>query len=155
MAQRTICTLTLIAWAIAACACLEAQDGNTITVKLLEGKNGEAVTPSNIVVRIDRQDEAHNEWVRMNDDGTAVVTIPVDAKQISVQATYDSSMETFVNCDAAKEKERYTPHWYAIADILKAGMVTPNECGKTRTSAKPGEFIFFVRKRDWRDLPMN
>jgi hypothetical protein len=155
MAKPTIRTIGKFAWVIAACVCLRAQDGNTITVKLMEGKNGAALTPSNFVVRIDRQDAAHNEWVQMNDDGTAVVTVPAGAKEISVQATYDSSMETFVNCDAAKEKDRYTAHWYAIADILKTGMVAPNECGKTRTSAKPGEFIFFARKRDWRDLPVN
>jgi hypothetical protein len=147
--------LARFAWVITACVSLHAQNANTITVKLLEGKNGAPVTPSNFEVRIDRQDAAHNEWVRMNDDGTAVVSIPADAKQISIQATYDSSMETFVNCDAAKEKDRYARHWYAIADILKTGMVTPNECGKTRTSAKPGEFIFYARKRDWRDLPTN
>ena len=154
MAKPTIRTLGTFAWVVAACACLHSQ-GNTITVKLMEGKNGTPVTPSNFVVRIDRLDAVHSEWVRMHDDGTAEITIPGDAKQISVEATYDSSMETYVNCDGAKEKDRYAAHWYAIADIVKAGMVAPNECGKTRTSAKPGEFIFFVRKRDWRDLPSN
>ena len=155
MAQPTIRTLAIFAWMIAACACMRAQAGNTFTVKLMEGKTGTAITPSNFVVRVDHQDAAHIEWVRMNDDGTAVVTIPTDAKLVSLEATYDSSMETYVNCDATKEKEKYTAHWYSIADIVKAGTVTPNECGKTRVSAKPGEFIFFVRKRDWRDSLMN
>jgi hypothetical protein len=155
MAKPTIRTLATSAGMIAACACLLGQGGNTFTLKLMEGKNGEPVTPSNYVVRVDHQNAEHIEWVRMNDDGTAVVTIPADAKLISVEATYDSSTETYINCESAKEKGKYTAHWYSIADILKVGAVAPNECGKTRVSAKPGEFIFFVRKRDWRDSPMN
>ena len=155
MAKPTIRTLATFAGMIAACAYLLAQGGNTFTLKLMEGKDGAPITPSNFVVRVDHQNAAHIEWVRMNDDGTAVVTIPADAKLISVEATYDRSMETYVNCEAAKEKDRYAAHWYSIADIVKAGTVTPNECGKTRVSAKPGEFIFFVRKRDWRDTPTN
>jgi hypothetical protein len=61
------------------------------------------------------------------------------------------SMETYINCDAAKETDKERDIWYPIADILQSGVVAPNECSLTHYTAKPGEFIFFVRKRTWRE----
>jgi hypothetical protein len=87
----------------------------------------------------------------MNDDGTVIVTLPSDAREIAIKATYDLSIETYVNCDAAKEADKERDIWYPISQILQSGLVAPNECSQTRYTAKPGEFVFFVRKRTWRD----
>ena len=62
-------------------------------------------------------------------------------------------MDTYINCDTAKESDRERNVWYPISAILESGVVAPNECAKTNFTAKPGEFIFFVRKCDWRDHP--
>lgn len=153
MATPAIRALAKFAWAAALCVSLHAQTGKTITIRLLDGKTGQPIAPSNFLVRIDRHEAVHNEWLRMSDDGTAVVTAPADASFLSLQATYDLSMEIYVNCDAAKEKVKDTLHWYAIADILKTGVTAPNQCGKADAKAKPGEFVFFVRMRRWRDAP--
>jgi hypothetical protein len=133
------------------CAGLHAQTENTIHIRLLDGKTGLPVQASNYLVRIDRHDTAHNEWVHMGDDGTVIVTLPSDAQLIAVKATYDMSMETYINCDAAKETDKERNIWYPIAQILQSGVVAPNECSQTHYTAKPGEFIFFVRKRTWRE----
>jgi hypothetical protein len=133
------------------CACLHAQSENTIHIRLLDGKTGLPVEASNYLVRIDHQETVHNEWVRINDDGSVVVTLPADAKLIAVKATYDLAMDTYVNCDAAKESNKERDIWYPISEILGKGMVAPNECSTTHYTAKPGEFLFFVRKRSWRD----
>jgi len=87
----------------------------------------------------------------MNDDGTVVVTLPFDAREIAVKATYDLSIETYINCDAAKETDKERDIWYPISQILQSGLVAPNECSQTHYTAKPGEFVFFVRKRTWRE----
>jgi len=137
----------------ALCACLHAQSAKPISLRLLDGKTGLPVKASNFLVRIDHHDTIHPEWVRINDDGTVIVTLPADAKEFSVKATYNLAMDTFINCDAAKENDRERNIWYPVSIILKAGVVAPDECGKTDFIAKPGEFIFFVRKRDWRDRP--
>jgi hypothetical protein len=137
----------------ALCACLHAQTEGTISIRLLDGKTGLPVKASNFLVRIDHHDTIHSEWVKINDDGSVIVTLPADAKEISVKATYDMSMATYINCDAAKQTDKERNLWYPVSIILKAGVVAPNECGKTDFLAKPGEFIFFVRKRDWRDRP--
>jgi hypothetical protein len=60
-------------------------------------------------------------------------------------------MDTYVSCDAAKESDKERNIWYSIATILTAGIVAPDECARASFKAKPGEFIFFVRKRAWND----
>ncbi|MDR3754709.1 MAG: hypothetical protein P4K93_12195 [Terracidiphilus sp.] len=134
------------------CVCLHAQTENTIHIRLLDGKTGQPVKASNYLVRIDHHDTAHNDWVKINDDGTVLVTLPSDAREIAVKATYDMSTETYINCDIAKESDKQRDTWYPIAQILKSGVVTPNECSQTHYTAKPGEFVFFVRKLNWREL---
>lgn len=137
--------------AVALCASLHAQSENTIHIRLLDGKTGLPVTATNYLVRVDHHDTVHNEWVHMNDDGTVIVTLPFSAREIAVKATYDMGMETYINCDAAKETDKERDIWYPIAQILQTGVVAPNECSQTNYAAKPGEFVFFVRKRNWHE----
>jgi hypothetical protein len=144
-------TLTRLACVTVFCLSVHAQTVNTISIRLLDGKTGLPITPSNILPKVDHHDTVRNEWVRMDDDGTMRVMVPADAKELSLKATYNQSMDTYVNCDVAKESDRERDIWYPISDILKSGVVAPNQCSKTDYTAKPGEFIFFVRKRDWRD----
>jgi hypothetical protein len=134
-------------------AALHAQTPVTISIHLRDGRSGLPISASNFLVRVDHNETVHNEWVSMNDDGSVIVTLPADAKEFSVKATYNAGIETYVNCDAAKESDRERNIWYSVSDIVKKGVVAPDECGKTDFSAKPGEFLFFVRKRDWRDHP--
>ena len=142
------CLLTLA-------AALHAQSASAITVIVLDGRTGAPVKPSNYMLRANRHDDLHNEWLHLNDDGSALVTLPDGVTVLSLQATYDSSMETYVGCDGAKEKVKNDPHWYPVPDILKTGIVAANQCGKAHLNPKPGVFAIYVRKRDWRDSPMN
>ena len=150
----TIRTLR-VACIIAVCACLHAQDSRTITVRLRDGRTGLPITPSNFLLRVDHHDTIQNEWVKINDDGTTVLTVPGDVKEISLQATYASGMDTYINCDAARQNDKERQIWYPIAVIMKAGVVAPDECGKTDYTAHPGEFVFFVRKRNALDRVRN
>ena len=145
-------TLIGLLCATVLCAGLHAQSENTIHIRLLDGKTGLPVKASNYLVRIDHHDTAHNEWVKINDDGTVDVTLPSDARELSVKATYDMSTEPYINCEIAKESDKQRDTWYPIAQILKTGVVAPNECSQTHYTAKPGEFVFFVRKLNWREL---
>jgi hypothetical protein len=135
--------------AAALSAGLHAQSENTIQIRLLDGKTGLPVKGSNYMVRIDHHDTAHNEWVQIKDDGTVLATLPLDAHEVAIKATYDMSMQTYISCDVAKESDKERDIWYPIAQILKSGVVAPNECSQTHYTAKPGEFVFFVRKRNW------
>lgn len=138
---------------------IRAQAAQTISVLLLDGKTGKPIIPSNFLVRIDHFDALHPEWLRINDDGLGTVTLPAGASFLSVQATYNNSMDIYVNCDAAMQKDVHTLHWYATADILAKGVNAPNECYKskyaesTHLDTKPGVFVFYVRKGSWNEVP--
>ncbi len=155
-AIRTLAKLAcMIVCVTVFCVSLYAQTVNTIHIRLLDGKTGQPVTPSNILPKVDHHNTVHNDWVHISDDGTVIVRVPADAKEFSVKATYNMAIDTYINCDVAKQSDRERDIWYPIADILKTGVVAPNECSKTHYTAKPGEFVFFVRKRDWRDPSEN
>jgi hypothetical protein len=93
----------------------------------------------------------------MNEDGTGKLIVPGDASLLSIRASYDGSTSLYVNCDANKDTKGVNPgpildRWYSVSDILTKGVVAPNDCiGKTvpeklQIFAKPGEFVFFVRR---------
>jgi hypothetical protein len=140
-------TLLRLAWMVAVCASLHAQDYKLISVILRDGKTGKRITPSNFLLRVDHFETVQSEWVKIYDNGSVFVRVPLEAKEISLQATYESGMDTYINCDAAKQSDPEREIWYPIDVIMKAGVVAPNECSKTDYTAKPGEFVFFVRKR--------
>ena len=150
----SIRTLAKLVCVTAFCVSLHAQTVNTITIRLLDGKTGLHVAASNFLVKVDHHDTVHNDWVRMNDDGTVVVTVPADAKELSVKATYNLSMDTYINCDAAKENDRERDIWYPISDILKSGVVAPNECSEEHiTLPSPANLCSLCGSGDWRDRP--
>lgn len=137
--------------AIALCTLLSAQTQNTIRIRVLDGKTGLPADASNFLVLADGHETVHNEWVHRSDDGTATIAIPANVKEISIKATDSLSLNTYIDCDVAKESDKERNVWYSVAQILQSGVVARNECGKTDFTAKPGEFLFFVRKRSWRE----
>jgi hypothetical protein len=156
MARKTRHVLLLILCAAACCAAFLAQSGQaqalkTIKIKILDARTARPFTPSNFLVRINHQETVHADWVRINDDGSAKLTVPEDAVDVSIQATYDSATEFYVNCDSAREKRNPVQHWYAVSTILAEGIVAPNGCGKMTETPHPGEFVFFARKENWRE----
>ncbi len=160
-ALRPFVTRTFLAltFAVTFCFALCAQTAPTITILMLDGRTGKPIVPSNFIIRVDHFNAVHNEWLKLNDDGTGEVTFPSGASFLSVQGTYESSMEIYVNCDASMEKDTGTLHWYSVLDILNSGVAAPNECYKgkyaeaTHVTPKPGQFILYVRKNNWHEMP--
>jgi hypothetical protein len=139
---------------------LYAQSQKTITVRMLDSKTGARIPSATFVVRIDHEEAQHADWMSINEDHSANLLLPAAAKQFLIRAAYDDSTEYYVNCDTADQKNA-TDLWYDVAVILKTGMVAPNGCvsskaaAKIKTSAAPGEFVFYVRRQNlreqWRD----
>ena len=128
-----------------------------ITIIMADGKSGRTITPNNFVIRFNHLNAIRNETLTVNDDGTGKLKVPANATHLSVQGSYHNSIDLYVNCDAAMEKDISTLHWYSIDDIMKTGVSAPNECHKGRYAksaaipAAPGEFIFYVREIGWHD----
>jgi hypothetical protein len=169
MVLRTHRALALLSCMAALCGSLCAQAGKTITIRILDGKTGKPAETSTFLVRIDHQPTLHGDWVVQNEDGTGTLTLPRKAILFAIQGTYDSSEKVYVNCDSAGQKENPVEHWYTVSEILATGIIAPNECAKAlfadkskagakhkpedqlAPAAKPGEFVFFVRKRNMRE----
>ena len=169
MLRLTHRAFTLLVCMAAFCGLLCAQTGKTITVRMLNGKTGRLIETSTFLVRVDHEPTVHADWVTPNEDGTGKLTLPRIASLLSIRGTYDSSMTIYVNCDSASEKTNPIDRWYAIAEILSVGVAAPNSCVKPAEdakfkplaklkpvaiptpAAKPGEFVFFVRKQNWRE----
>jgi hypothetical protein len=138
-----------------ACMATQSRAQKTITVRVLDGRSGEKITPNNIEVHINRKLANHVEFVKMNDDGTAELTLPADATSFALRATYANSMDYYVNCDVARQKDTSVETWFPVDDALKDGIVMQDECRKSKdmqpASAKPGELVLYVRKRGIRD----
>jgi hypothetical protein len=153
-------TLALSALLPVLCGAIPAPSGDApkvITLRMIDGRTGKPIATSDFIVRINHQKAPHNNWVEENEDGTAKVTLPADAESISIHATYDTTMQTYVNCDSTAARTSAgqpapLDHWYSVADILSSGTVAPNNCigkkvpDKLQVVAGPGQFIFFVRK---------
>ncbi|HZB89494.1 MAG TPA: hypothetical protein VE291_12590 [Terracidiphilus sp.] len=161
MLGRTCCALlTIVAMGMscgAQTAPATAPAIRTITVRVADGRTGEKITPYNVEIRVDRSQATHAEWVKLDGEGIATVTLPASATALSVHATFDGATEYYVNCDVAKQKDVSQDTWFPVADVLTQGLVMPNECGKARDAqklkieARPGEFVLLVRKQNWHD----
>jgi len=142
--------------ALCAAARGQAQQPQTITVRMLDSKTGLLISTKNFLVRADHHSEEHGDWVAKNEDGTGKLTVSPEVKVISIHATYESATNTYDNCDVIKN-HRTADHgdkperWYSVEEILTSGVVAPNDCAgkkvpeKLQVVAKPGEFVFFVR----------
>ena len=135
----------------------QAEAQRVITIVMADGKTGRTLTPDNFVIRFNHLNAIRNDSLLLNDDGSGKIKVPANATYISVQGTYHNSIDLYINCDAAMEKDTSTLHWYSIADILSTGIATPNECYKgkyAKNAAIPpvrGELIFYVRQIGWHD----
>lgn len=134
-----------------------ATASRTVTIRMYDARSGHQITPSNYVVRFDHNEDIRNETLHIDDDGTGEITVPAGAAFLAIEGTFDSSTEVYYNCDSAMEKNDRRRHWYSIADILTTGVIAPNECFKgkyerPRLPVKPGEFLFYVRQHNWRDM---
>lgn len=129
----------------------------TILIRLLDAKTGHRITPTSFEVRINHQAAVHIDWVKQDEDGTATLTLPADAAVLLVHATYQSSMDTYVNCDDQKQYESPSPRWYSASEILSTGIVADNGCIKPKDESKlkvapqPGQFVLYVRPLNWRE----
>jgi len=152
--------LSLIAFAALAIPAL-AQPERVITIKMIDARTGQMVRTTDFLIQVNHLEALHADWVRQNTSGAGEVTVPPDATEILIRGKYDNNMEIYINCDTEAERKtahgaEIPDHWYSISQILVSGLVAPDGCKSKEVAkhdfiAKPGEFIFFVRKLNWRE----
>ena len=151
MARWNRSALLMVAALVVCCGSLPAQTPKSITIRVLDPHTGKALVTSSVLIRVDHQKTVHANWVALNEDLTGKATLPADAALLAAQASYDNTMELYINCDSVKDNPPTGPHWYKLSDILATGVVAANGCSKRTAAAKPGEFILFARRKNWHD----
>jgi hypothetical protein len=153
-AHRALAFLVCMA---AFCGALHAQTDRTITIRMVDGRTGKLIQTQNYLVRVDHQEAIHADWAVGNEDGTGKLVVPRGTSVLSIRATYEGTTSYYDNCDSNKDQGTPVDRWYSIADILTKGIVARNDCigkkvpDKLQFYAKPGEFVFFVRKQNWHE----
>lgn len=159
----------VLAIAAAAAVPLHAQAARVITLRMLDAKSGQPIAKPDFLVQINHETTQHADWVHAGTDGSQQMTVPADATEILIHGKYDLSMSVYVNCDTQRNRgipasampvsSTAPDKWYSVSDILASGVVAHNGCGKGKDSdkllPKPGEFVFYVRKMNWREEGMN
>ena len=108
----------------------------TIRIRLLNGKNGQALTPASIRVQTTPA-ETPRYIIPAADPASVLVYLHA--------ATAFTVSQQFVRCDAAPGAP---PAEYTVADVLDHGIVTANTCGRPSlkpAAPKPGELDLYVR----------
>jgi len=157
MVQPAHRVFLLLACLAAFCGSVCAQTEKTVTIRMLDSRTGLLIATADFLVRVNHEPTVHGDWVKQNEEGTGKLTLPNDADVISIHATYNSAMSIYANCDAVKdrgtsERAASPDRWYSVSAILKSGVLAPNDCAgkkvpdRLQVVAKPGEFVFFVRK---------
>ena len=149
--------LALLMWMAALCGIMVAQTDRTITLRMVDGRTGKLIRAQNYLVRVDHLELIHADWAIASEDGADKLVVPRGPSLLSVRATYEQTTTYYDNCDSEKDHGTPVDRWYSISDILTKGIVAPNDCigkkvpDKLQFYAKPGEFVFFVRKLNWRE----
>ena len=152
MTVRSLHRLLLImVLMIAVCGFSQAPATKTITLRMMDAKTGSLISTSDFLIRIDHHEDEHGNWVKQNEDGSGRLTLPADAVIVAVDGKYNSTTTLYVNCDSVRDKPEPIVHWYTISEILASGVAAPNDCSKHTAVAKPGELVFFVRQRNWKE----
>ena len=116
-----------------------------ITVHLLDGCNGQPLKNQVLDVWFSDQASGAPLQTRTGQDGTAIVTIPHDAKM------FVAAGEWVADCRADNKpgKSYIDSYVYVITAVMITGIVAENRCGKTTQQPLPGTFTFFVRPMHW------
>jgi len=152
MAARRMYVLLLLLVPIAALpGYLPAQTPKIVTLKMLDSRSGNLIETTEFLIQVDHKDDVYGDWVQLNDDQTGKLTLPPNVSVFAAQAKYNATTDVYINCDSVKDKPVPLLHWYAVSEILTSGVVAPNGCSKHTAVAKPGQFVFFVRRRNWQE----
>jgi len=132
-------------WTVALCVftALGASAQQTLRIRLLDGKNGKALTPASIRVATTPA-ETPRYLIPAADPASVLV-------YLKAAQTFTVSQQ-FVRCDVdPKAKDAPAPTQYSVADILAHGAVSSNSCAGPKSkltppAPKPGELVLYVRR---------
>lgn len=110
----------------------------TVTVRLVNGKNGKAVTDENLNVWVNSEKDSQ----LFRPDHNGIIKLRVANNDV---LAFASNIQ--VTCHPYSRDERSIRR-YDVSEILAHGLSDENLCSKKiRVDARPGEFVFYERPR--------
>jgi len=133
---------------------LHSQSEKTITIRVMDSKTGLPVTKDDLhfylwAVKEDPGAFSYSPDTVLSGNqtgtGTGGVAIPDGLNYIRTWVSFGPTSWGLVSCDIPKGKPHAIPI-YSVSKILNSGVVAPNLCSRKTATAKPGEFVLFVRQ---------
>jgi hypothetical protein len=111
----------------------------TITVRLINGKNGKPIKDDTPNIRFAGENGIYGDNPATNSSGEVVVK--VHSPDIEVMPNL------YADCRYKHDSTAGIEVKYSVEEILKTGIVTENVCGKRRLKPIPGVLILYARPR--------
>lgn len=140
-----------------------------LEIRLVDGRNGHPMVGTTSYVNAWVGTERKEAIVIPTDrDGNAKLLLTLDPGKVNIPDTSNNSGSIIVANPVVKYNESFrinVPYalcgsggsnysWlmlrnFSTKQVLEHGYVSPNTCGKTMASPKPGQVILFVRPLSW------
>jgi len=129
---RVILSVALLVCALSGAACCQ-----TVTVQIINGRNGKPISKVRVYIAFD--DLKSRAPLDLNTNQQGIIQFETNgAKTFQVHPVGE------VTCG---EQPIGTPHRnYSIEEILKNGILTQNNCGNPTVEAPRGRLVYFVRR---------
>lgn len=106
----------------------------TVRVRVVDGRNGKTIKDERVQVWVGKT--VNPVEPQSGPDGVAIFNAP-EGSSIEIESNL------YVDCRPFR-KDAPRPV-YSVDEIERTGIATANSCGKYKTTAKPGELVFYVR----------
>ena len=118
------------------------QPAQTITIRLLNGKSGRAMSNKNVTLEWFPNPSMLGTEVHLGEDGIGKVEVPVGADHLIVMGGPKVGKEPyripFLDCNEPMTAK------IQIAQVLKSGYVPGNTCSKKSAVPRSGEIVFWA-----------
>lgn len=129
--HRSFGVRTIAALAIA----ISSANAETIRIRVLDGRNGKAI-----------RNERLNVWIGAAAGRALALTPGADwSAELEVQEGSSIAIGSNLYVDCRPSRKGDPSPTYAVDEIMRRGVVTPNTCGKVHSDSKSGELLLFVR----------
>jgi hypothetical protein len=114
-----------------------------ITIEVVDGWNGTPRTNMTVNVWYGSKIGPPPTQVTTGIDGKAVLNVPGSTEAILIMG------QSVADCRANKRRNYIEQNAYQVKDILQAGVVAQNLCGKSQAQSTPGTLLLYVRPVHW------
>ena len=124
---------------------VQSSSPKTITVRLLDSRNGKPMISNPVEIWVDR-DRSHIVSTQTGSDGEATVLLPEGTSTVSIYAQKDGWY--LHRCDLAKDTSKPAP-FYGLDQIVSNGLAAPNRCSRRVAAVRPGAITLFLRPQSF------